>query len=136
MLAISSCAAASALRAAPLRLAPGAQRRTLCQFIPLPDHLQVLQEELTTDEAQLFDVREEHEAARGKLCQARLVPLSRLQDGWMPPHDRTVKTYVHCAAGVRVHAAAPILEALGFERVIPLQEGFATLANLGFDLAD
>jgi len=48
----------------------------------------------------------------------------------------TVKTYVHCAAGVRVHAAAPILEALGFERVIPLQEGFATLANLGFDLAD
>ena len=41
-------------------------------------------------------------------------------------------TYVHCAAGIRVHYAAPILEAMGFERVVPLQEGFGELAMIGF----
>lgn len=83
--------------------------------------------------AQLFDVREEDEAAAGKLAAAELVPLSQLQQGTPPPMplSRDKLTYVHCAAGVRVHYAAPILQLMGFERVVPLQEGFATLRALG-----
>ena len=67
------------------------------------------------------------------LASAELVPLSQLQEGNRPKQDTSVLTYVHCAAGVRVHYAAPILEAMGFERVVPLQEGFATLLSLGFE---
>lgn len=48
--------------------------------------------------------------------------------------DKTKLTYLHCAAGIRVHSAAPLLEGMGFERVVPLQEGFGALASLGFPL--
>ena len=104
--------------------------RTMCA---LPDHLVDMKEELESGEAQLFDVREPEEWAAGHLTQAKLVPLSELLEGQVPQYERTTLTYVHCAAGVRVHRAAPTLEAMGFERVVPLSEGFATLASLGFE---
>ena len=100
---------------------------------PLPDHLEDMVEELESGEAQLFDVREPQEWASGHLKLAKLVPLSELMEGEVPKYDRSLLTYVHCAAGVRVHNAAPVLEAMGFERVVPLPEGFATLAGLGFE---
>jgi len=92
-----------------------------------------MKEELESGEAQLFDVREPQEWASGHLKLAKLVPLSELMEGEVPKYDRSLLTYVHCAAGVRVHNAAPVLEAMGFERVVPLPEGFATLAGLGFE---
>ena len=101
---------------------------------PLPPHLLDLVEELQSGEAQLFDVREPQEAAAGKLKLSKLVPLSDLQEGMMPPHDPALLTYLHCAAGVRVHPAAAILQEMGFERVVPMQEGFGTLYQLGFEL--
>ena len=55
----------------------------------------------------------------------------------MLPRQRLEGTrarYLHCAAVIRVHPAAAILESMGFERVVPLEEGFAALAGLGFDL--
>jgi len=48
--------------------------------------------------------------------------------------DKTKLTYLHCAAGIRVHSAQPLLEAMGFERVVSLHEGFGALAQLGFPL--
>lgn len=112
----------------------------MCKWPPwdeeLPAHIEDLKEELESGEAQLFDVREPGEAEMGMLKDATLVPLSILQQGLAPDAegiDPTKLTYVHCAAGVRVHSAAPILEAMGFERVVPLQEGFATLLNYGFE---
>ena len=97
-------------------------------------------EELSSGEAQLFDVREPGEAEAGMLRDATLVPLSALQDGRLSASqmesagiDKTKLTYVHCAAGIRVHYAAPILEAIGFERVVPLQEGYASLVKFGFE---
>ena len=95
--------------------------------------LETMKEELESGEAQLFDVREPQEWASGHLKLAKLVPLSELMEGEVPKYDRSLLTYVHCAAGVRVHNAAPVLEAMGFERVVPLPEGFATLAGLGFE---
>ena len=100
----------------------------------LPQHLADMVDDLISGDAQLFDVREPVEAANGKLSASLLVPLSELQDGSKPPHDTATLTYVHCAAGVRVHPASAILSSMGFERVVPLQEGFATLANLGFEV--
>ena len=107
--------------------------RSWCSSAGLPEHLEAMKEELESGEAQLFDVREPEEWAAGHLTQAKLVPLSELLEGQVPQYERTTLTYVHCAAGVRVHRAAPTLEAMGFERVVPLSEGFATLASLGFE---
>ena len=123
----------------PLGMLPAmARARTICASIELPPHLEDMKEELASGEAQLFDVREPNEAASGMLADAQLVPLSGLQQGMKLPDsvDRTKLTYVHCAAGIRVHYAAPILEQSGFERVVPLQEGFATLYQLGFPLKE
>ena len=113
----------------------GGTSRSMCSAgLPaLPEHLEDMKEELASGEAQLFDVREPQEWASGHLTLAKLVPLSDLMEGEVPKYDRSVLTYVHCAAGIRVHNAAPVLEAMGFERVVPLAEGFATLAGLGFE---
>lgn len=103
----------------------------------LPPHLRAMADELASGEAQLFDVREPREARMGKLKASILVPLSQLQEGKSPSKksaDPTKLTYLHCAAGVRVHPSKERLEAFGYERVVALQEGFATLANLGFEL--
>ena len=104
--------------------------RTMCA---LPDHLVDMKEELESGEAQLFDVREPGEWDQAHLVQAKHVPLSMLQEGYTPKHDKSLLTYLHCAAGIRVHPAAETLTSMGFERVVPLQEGFATLANYGFE---
>ena len=72
----------------------------------LPDHIETLKEELESGEAQLFDVREPGEWAAGRLSQAVHVPLSDLQDGIVPSHDKEMLTYLHCAAGVRVRPLA------------------------------
>ena len=117
----------------PVALASMARTRSICATAVLPLHLEDMREELASGEAQLFDVREPNEAEAGMLRDAELVPLSGLQQGYTPKQDKTKLTYVHCAAGIRVHYAAPILEKLGFERVVPLQEGFATLLQLGFE---
>ena len=73
---------------------------TACHFRPrgssqiavtidrLPEHLEMMMEELESGEAQLFDVREEREAATGKLKQSLLAPLSKLQAGFIPPYDK------------------------------------------------
>lgn len=78
---------------------------------------------------QLVDVREPDETTQGRLAEAELVPLSLLKLGTPPPstlpRDRT--TYVHCKMGGRAKIAAPMLEAMGFEKVIPLAEGYDAL---------
>mmetsp|Transcript_7818 Transcript_7818/g.8947 ORF Transcript_7818/g.8947 Transcript_7818/m.8947 type:complete len:141 (+) Transcript_7818:44-466(+) len=99
----------------------------------LPPHLKALHNELNAGTAQLFDVREPDESAAGRLVQAKLVPLSELGSGQVPPHDKTMLTYLHCRSGKRVMSAAPILESQGFEHVVPLNEGFVQLAELGFE---
>ena len=59
---------------------------------------------------------------------------SELQQGIEPRgKDKTKLTYVHCAAGIRVHPASEFLQRMGFERVVPLQEGYASLLQYGFE---
>ena len=104
----------------------------------LPDHLTQMMAEITAGEAQLFDVREPQEQAQGMLACAEKVPLSMLQNGYFSQGylDSSKITYLHCAAGIRVHPSAAILADMGFERIVPLQEGFGALYNLGLPLAD
>ena len=96
-------------------------------------------EEIVSGEAHLFDVREPGEHAQGMLECAEPLPLSMLQGGFFAGSDALDKyksktVYLHCAAGIRVHPSAAALQELGFERVVPLQEGFASLYQLGFPL--
>ena len=105
---VASSLLSSALLLRPPLARVAASRRAFAamQGPPLPDHLETMREELAAGEAQLFDVREPGEWAQGHLVEALTVPLSDLRDGIVPPHEKTVLTYVHCAAGVRVRANA------------------------------
>ena len=110
---------------------PSTRRRMTLHV--LPPHLEAAREEIDAGAALLCDVREPGEWASAHLASAIHVPLSGLQSGRCPPEvlDATKRLYLHCAAGIRVHPAADILRSMGFERVVPLQEGFAQLAQSG-----
>ncbi|MCM8538933.1 MAG: rhodanese-like domain-containing protein [Lentisphaeraceae bacterium] len=99
------------------------------------EHLDALKQELAEGKAQLLDVREFNEWQAGHLKQAFLAPLSQLE-GFQEPDDveMDVKTYIHCRSGQRVLRAKPILEEMGFEEVIALNEGFEELASNGFEV--
>ena len=134
LLALSARATCGLLAAAACTRPLARTRSLVCGASPLPPHLIEMVEEIERGDAQLFDVREPPEAAAGKLKLSKLVPLSELQQGYPPRDgDPSLTTYLHCAAGIRVHPAASALSQMGYERVVPLQEGFATLYQLGFD---
>ena len=99
------------------------------------EHLEILKKELAEGSAQLLDVREFNEWQAGHVKGAHFVPLSGLE-GFQEPDDAEtdVKTYLYCRSGNRVRMAAPILEEMDFEEVIPLAEGFEELAAVGFEV--
>lgn len=97
-------------------------------------HLEKMLAELKEGKAQLFDVREIEEWEMGHLKNAQLVPLSTLMSGKLPEEfNKNIHTYLHCRSGNRVHAAAPILQDMGFKNIIPLNEGFAELVEEGME---
>jgi rhodanese-related sulfurtransferase len=93
-----------------------------------------IKDELEAGTAQLLDVREQDEWDAGHLSDAKWVPLSKLNEGIAPDCDKSITTYIHCRSGRRVLQAAPLLENLGFSKVIPLDEGFEALMAEGFSL--
>lgn len=102
----------------------------------MEEHLQIMTQELADGKAQLVDVREQYEWDEGHLKQAWLAPLSELQEGSVPQDlDPTKILYLHCRSGQRVYQAAPLLEELNFTNVVPLNEGFTTLVDEGFEQA-
>ncbi len=100
----------------------------------MSEQLDQLKKELASGKAQLFDVRETNEWNDGHLAQASFIPLSELRVGLEPENkDNTLKTYLYCRSGQRVHMAKPILESMGYTTVIALREGFEELAEFGFE---
>jgi rhodanese-related sulfurtransferase len=96
--------------------------------------LDLLKKELAEGKAQIFDVRETDEWNDGHLAKASFTPLSELRVGLEPENkDATLKTYLYCRSGNRVHMAKPILESMGYQNVIALQEGFDELVDNGFE---
>jgi len=95
-----------------------------------------LKDELEAGTAQLFDVREPDEWAAGHLTQAISVPLSGLKENQLPDGlDKAKKTYLHCRSGRRVLTAKPLLDGMGFDDVVTLDEGYDALVELGFEKA-
>ena len=94
---------------------------------------------LVAGEAQLLDVREQHEFAQGVLGGAVLYPLSSMTQGEPPPpaFDAARSTYIYCARGIRVHTAISILTTMGYaeDHLHPLPEGFTALVAFGVNKA-
>jgi hydroxyacylglutathione hydrolase len=78
----------------------------------------------TIPDLQIVDVRNEGEAALGRIPGSRLVPLARLVDR-LGELDPSAPTVVHCAGGYRSSIAASVLRANGFTDVSDLLGGFA-----------
>lgn len=101
--------------------------------------LATVKEKVADRTAILVDVREKEEWNEGRLRDARLLPLSELEQGVSPeqlqrllPKGKTV--YLHCAFGGRCLEAAKILKQHGYD-ARPLKPGFDALQEAGFSLA-
>ncbi len=100
------------------------------------DSLATVQRGVTEQKAVLVDVREKEEWEDGHLRDARLLPLSVLEQGVREddlarilPKDKVI--YLHCAFGGRCVQAAAILKKQGYD-VRPLKPGFDALLDAGF----
>jgi len=100
-------------------------------------HLFEMVAHLERGDAQLVDVREDHETCHGVLHAAITFPLSRMTDGSMPlpaglDASKSV-TYIYCARGARVHPAVHMLKGMGFceSALVPLSEGYDALVAFG-----
>ena len=98
--------------------------------------LDAIRNDLAARHGLLLDVREESEWQAGHLRDARLVPLSELQDAAelekiiaTLPKDK--RLYLHCRSGRRCKSAAAILNAKGF-KAIAVAEGYQQLVEAGF----
>lgn len=100
------------------------------------DSLATVQRGVAEKNAVLIDVREQEEWKEGHLKDAKLLPLSALEEG-LPeeelgkvlPKDKVI--YLHCAAGGRSLQAAAILKKQGYD-ARPLKPGYSALLKAGF----
>mgnify|MGYP002784844785 CR=1 FL=1 len=103
------------------------------------DSLDTVKKALAAKKAVLLDVREKSEWDAGHLKDARLLPLSELQDG-LPKNLASIlgkdkAVYLHCGSGKRVLKAAEILRKEGYD-VRPLKDGYSSLLKSGFPKAE
>lgn len=101
------------------------------------DPLDKVKERIQSGQAILVDVRELNEWQAGHLKDARLIPMSKLQDPAQRgellknlPKDKII--YTHCRAGGRALTCGEILKELGYD-VRPLKAGFEALVQAGFE---
>lgn len=98
--------------------------------------LNAVKRELSAGKAVLLDVREVDEWNDGHLRDARLLPLSRIENGvsaqvlaTVAPQGKVI--YLHCAAGARSQTAAQLLHSTGRD-LRPLTQGYDELLDAGF----
>ena len=92
-------------------------------------NLEQVKQDLESNKAILLDVREQDEWNKGHLTSAKLLPLSKLDEGEIPsdlPTDKIL--YIHCQRGGRAEIAAEILKKEGFN-AIPLKNAFEVLQS-------
>lgn len=77
-------------------------------------------------DALLLDVREPEEWDVYRLDDAKLIPLNTLPDN-ISQLDPKKLTYVFCAHGVRSQYASDYLTRAGFERIVNVNGGLATV---------
>ena len=107
---------------------------------PKPEHtqdtLEMVKNNLELKKAILLDVREQEEWDEGHLAPARLVPLSKVQEGLKPdalPRDKII--YLHCRSGGRALTAQELLKKEGYD-VRALKQGYRDLLKAGFEKAE
>lgn len=103
------------------------------------DTLDTVKQKVKEQQALLVDVREVKEWDEGHLADARLSPLSQLQNEAELakqlknlPKDKII--YCHCRSGRRCLTAADILKKQGYD-VRPLKAGYEDLLKAGFPQA-
>ena len=103
------------------------------------DSLDTVKQKVKDQQALLVDVRETKEWDEGHLAEARLSPLSLLQNEAELtkqlknlPKDKII--YCHCRSGRRCLTAADILKKQGYD-VRPLKAGYEDLLKAGFPQA-
>jgi rhodanese-related sulfurtransferase len=103
------------------------------------DSLDTVKKAVAEEKAILLDVREKGEWDDGHLRDARLLPLSLLQEeikaeelARVLPKGKVV--YCHCASGQRCLKAAEVLQKQGYD-VRPLKPGYQDLLKAGFPQA-
>ena len=99
------------------------------------DSLDAVKRALADKKAVLIDVREKDEWDAGHLKDARLLPLSQLQEKAPRDLPKDKIAYLHCASGKRCLKAAEILRKEGYD-VRPLKDGYKSLLMNGFPQAE
>jgi rhodanese-related sulfurtransferase len=100
---------------------------------PTKDSLETVKNHLELKKAILVDVREKDEWDEGHLKRARLIPLSKIQEGLKPdalPKDKII--YLHCRSGGRSLIAQELLKKEGYD-VRSLKQGYEELLKAGFE---
>ena len=101
--------------------------------------LHAVKRDLAAGKAVLLDVREVDEWNDGHLRDARLLPLSRIENGVSTQELATIAPpekiiYLHCAAGARSQTAAQLLRSTRRDlRALP--QGYDELLEAGFPQA-
>lgn len=91
--------------------------------------LKNVRKEVESSEAIILDVRELDEWNEGHLSCSQHLPISRLNEGFMPkdlPRDK--KIYTHCRRGGRAEQAANLLKT-EYDQVYPLKFPFEEIRN-------
>ncbi|MFO1020699.1 MAG: rhodanese-like domain-containing protein [Planctomycetales bacterium] len=104
------------------------------------DSLETVKQNLAAKKAVLLDVREQNEWKKGHLKDAKLLPLSQLEEGLKPGEldklaPKGTIIYTHCLSGARCVEAAKILREAGRD-VRPLKAGYPALVKAGFPPAE
>jgi rhodanese-related sulfurtransferase len=115
---------------------PQADPKTQEEPQPTKDSVETVRSNLELKKAILLDVREQDEWDEGRLKPARLVPLSKIQEGLKPdafPKDKII--YLHCRSGRRSLIAQELLKKEGYD-ARSLKPGYEDLLKAGFEKAE
>lgn len=90
----------------------------------------MIESELNSGAASLYDVRTKEEYASGHFSGAKLHDLQDIQQGNYPDEEKDMKIYVYCRSGSRSSKAASALKKAGFTNIVDLG-GLGKVQSMG-----
>ncbi|HMS93484.1 MAG TPA: rhodanese-like domain-containing protein [Candidatus Saccharibacteria bacterium] len=94
-----------------------------------------IEEEVSSDNASLYDVRTEEEYASGHFAGAKSHDVQDMQQGAYPDEEKDRKIYVYCRSGNRSSQAVQALQEAGFTNVVDLG-GLSNVQSMGGKLIE